>query len=319
VPNALPCQFAPGPLNGAICEKLNDAGALVPLPIKVAAGLPATIAEEAGDAVLSRFAAAAYASLGDSLQKAYAWMNSGTTPDFFKTWYVELFGWAFALAIAFAMPLALARSGKAAHEADAVEFVKGPSLAILLIAFGGFLPAAVGASTYFSDIFLTGQLMDRSGDDMQVIFDRMVSQIKGLESFGLATMGPVLVALTGVIGGVLLWIEFQLREYALYVVTLWTILTFALWASGKGQYERFSRAMSTLLGLIVFKFLAALMFFVSMRMMADPSDHDADPNVIGAILLIAIPVLTWTFYKAITHHDPQPGTKILVLYRFARR
>lgn len=304
----LPCGVIPSPLGQLACNAVEDAGP-IPNPVSIVGDAAGSVASAGADAVFSGLAAASTASMMDALEGMTKDLQTSSTPNMARTWFVDLYGWAWGLGIVLAFMLLAPRLAIAADEGDVKQFLTGPALLIAMLTIVGLVPLGVSLAVAGFDGPASTEVLKGVDSDFADWLKGVQANLINNNQHVDAVIAPFLLGLAGVIGWIIFQFQFLLREYALYLATLAEVIVLGLAMIGRAGWVWVWRVTLGLVGLITFRFLASVNLKIGVEVLMSKG-QGGDPMLIGAGILLAMPFLTWAFFKFITKTDFQPMSKI---------
>ena len=307
----LPCGAIPSPLGQLACNTLEDSGP-IPNPVSIVGDAAGTVASAGADAVFSGLAASSTASLMDALDGMAKDLQTSSAPNMARTWFIDLYGWAWGLAIVLAFMLLAPRLAIAADEGDVKGFLTGPALFVAMLTIVGLVPLGVSILVGYFDGTASTEVLKGVDSDFKAWLTEAQQKLIDNNQHVDAFVAPFLLGVAGVVGWIIFQFQFLLREYALYLFTLAEVLVLGLSLIGQAGKALVWRVTIALFGLIIFKFLASTNLKVGVEVLISKG-QGGDPMLIGAGILLAMPFLTWIAFKFLTNTDFQPMSKIRLI------
>ena len=323
IPN--PCKLIPDATARKICEKGAD---VVTNPVGAAGSAigsipgipnPVNVVQDAlgnfVDQILRQIASAEADATSYVLKEEASFINSSTTPALTASWFQPIYGLAFGLAFLIAVFMFGLRVVPAMRDGTYAEIPKGFMAILALLSLGSILPAAVGAWVLLCDGKIAPGWMSVAGQNANSTFDSVSSSFN--QSLAATNGVPVLPVLLPVIwlaiGFVLgLVTEFMLfiREAALYLFLVLTVITSALSAGGRLSGDSAWRPAKALFGLSIMKVAMALALTIGLGLISN-SGGGTVPLLLGVVVLAMTPAMGWGTYKWATQHHVRPPHSFL--------
>lgn len=301
---AIPCNLIPDPALKLVCEAGKVAAPLIPIPTPV---------EVAGNVAGSAFEAAAKSLLKmevdaviSVLQSQINYINKATTPALTADWFLKQYALIFGMSTFIALGNFYLRIGQSVKNLDAGDAGEGIVAIIAFFIASASLPFFVGAAVRICDGVIAKGLLDSALLDTGAGMGKLINNLQVYEFSG-AILIPIFLLAFGVIGGVLAFIELAVRELLLYLVTALEVFAFAMFVGKKWGIETFKSITFTLVGLIFFKVIMAFILLFGVQLLGS-GQGTTDAIVLGSMICLLVPVLTWAAYKKISNTQMQSSS-----------
>jgi hypothetical protein len=325
IPLPDPCKLIPDATARKICQKgtqvvANPVGAVgsaigsipgVPSPVNIVQDALGNFVDQ----ILRQIANAEADATSYVLKEEASFINSSTTPALTATWFQPIYGLAFGLAFFIAAFMFGLRVVPAMRDGTYAEIPKGFMAILALLSFGSILPAAVGAWVLLCDqkiapgwMSVAGQNANLTFDSISTTFSQSLSATNGLPV--LPVLLPVVWLAIGFVLGLITEFMLFIREAALYLFLVLTILTSALSAGGRLSGDSAWRPAKALFGLSIMKVAMALTLSIGLGLISN-SGGGPVPLLLGVVILAMTPAMGWGTYKWATQHHVRPPHSFL--------
>jgi len=248
-----------------------------------------------GDAVqgLTKSAAEGVASLLKDIAKL---VQTTTTPTFSAKWFTVIYAEIFGLGTLIAVALVAIRMIQGVAQEDASQVIKGPAALIAFVVGGGLIPWFVTGLVALDDKKIAPGLLSSANQNLDHVIFQLTHNLDSVEKTGLAWIVLLVIALIGVLGGVVVEFMLYFREIMLYVLVPAEVLALALWVGG----QRFGGFLAvTTSNLMAWILLPSIMAFVTKIALGLINSHqNANPVILGTIALVSVPIIgSWAMHR----------------------
>jgi hypothetical protein len=299
------CKLIPDPAARAKCFGRKPHGGIsIPNPIKGVEGLAGDVVHGIVGTIVSGFTNLEAKAVVFVLNEETKFVTSSTTPTFtaqwFKTEYIYILGMVAAAAvIGFYFSLT-----KSAIQGDVNAFGWSWLRVVAFFVLAPTVPLFVGALVTLCDKGVSPGLMSAFNSQTQSALqnvDKSINDWTALITGGTSTLLLTFVFLLfGLIGAAIAEIMLTFRELFLYVSTAGIVVAGALSVSGYGK-ELLNKSCLVTIALIFFKPVMALILVFGIGLLS--SGGGFQPIILGATTLIAMPIISLMFYRAVSGHD----------------
>jgi hypothetical protein len=196
------------------------------------------------------------------------------------------------------------RIGAAAKDQEAGEMVSAGWAVLTFLIVGALLPALVGLAVKACDEVIAPGWMNVAGQSATDTLNNMRVNFRESISASNNPVTPILLPLIflffGLIGGVLVEFMLLFRDGMVYLVTAAEVVALAAWVGGRWGVNSAFRTTMTLLGLVIFKVIVA--FILVMGLLLFGAHDGTSPVLLGAVILLMVPLLSWAAYRSVTGH-----------------
>ena len=300
-----PCDLIPDNAARKVCEAATNPlgtaiGAIpgIPSAQEVVGGLAEGIVEP----ILEQIAKAEIKAVAAALKAQAGFINSTTSVSLTKPWFLGPYGLIYGLAVFLAVALFYSRLAVAIKNSDPAAAGHAGFAILVFMIGGGFIPSLVGWLVHLFDNVMTPGWMAIAGNSTNETLNGLVEKLTDdpslVSSVG-AILLPLLFLFLGLIGGIVLEIMFFFREGMLYIFTAAEVVALALWVGRWWGADMVQRITFSLVGLILFKFIAAFILVIGLTLFGS---SDGSPIILGTVTLLMVPIMSVWAYRRISGH-----------------
>lgn len=314
IPN--PCDLIPDATARKICKYGTNPVAAAGAAVGAIPGIPnpvSVVSDALGnfvDQIMRQVANDEADAVSYVLKEEASFINSSTTPSLTAAWFQPIYAAAEGIAFLLAIMMFTLRVVPALKEGSLSDVPKGFAAVLTLISLGSILPAAVGAWVLLCDSQIAPGWMQVAGQNANSTFDSISSNFnQSLSATNGVPVLPILLPMlwlaVGFVLGLITELMLFVREAALYLFLVWTILAAALAAGGRMSSDSAWRPAKALFGLSLMKVAMAITLTIGLSMLSN-SGGGTVPLLLGVAVLAMVPAMGWGTYKWATQHHVQP-------------
>lgn len=315
------CSKIGDPVQKRVCEGLTQGGPGGHMPSLPSVGQTISAAIDPLDALqaampsfvkswLQGMAKAEAQSVASSLNSLIKNVNNSSVPNLNAHWFEIQYAPLLAIALYLAFSFLISRSARATRQGDPVEFGKGLAAFAIFVVSAGFIPSVVNRLTYVCDEVIAPAWLASAGSNIQSVLTNVATEMTKQNHYTEQLLMMVIILFGAVLAAAALALEFFVREAALYLFTIAFLFSYAMVVGGKWEFAKFWRTAAGLVGLIMFKVLAAIILTLAVGMLGHPSGN-TNPVIYGGLIIMILPWLTWMAYKWISGHNAQPSAIVM--------
>jgi hypothetical protein len=301
------CDLIPDGIARKICKAGTDP---VGTTFNAIPGIPSasSIAGDVAGAIvqpiLNQIASAEADAVASVLQNEVKFVNATTTPALSADWFTRQYAIVFGMSLFLGLGMFYLRIGAAAKDQEAGEMVSAGWAVLTFLIVGALLPALVGLAVKACDEVIAPGWMNVAGQSATDTLNNMRVNFRESISASNNPVTPILLPLIflffGLIGGVLVEFMLLFRDGMVYLVTAAEVVALAAWVGGRWGVNSAFRTTMTLLGLVIFKVIVA--FILVMGLLLFGAHDGTSPVLLGAVILLMVPLLSWAAYRSVTGH-----------------
>ena len=299
------CKLVPNPVARNKCFGNRPHGGIsIPNPIKGVEHLVGGAVHGIVGTIVTGFTNLESKTVVFVLNEETKFVSSSTTPTFTAQWYKTEYEYILGM-VAVAAVIGLYFSlTKSALQGDVNAFGWSWLRGLAFFVLAPTVPLFVGALVALCDKGVSPALMSTFSGQTQVALqhvDKSINDWTALVTGGTTTLALTFVFLLfGLIGSAIAEVMLTFRELFLYVSTAGIVVAGALSVSGYGR-ELLNKSCLVTIALILFKPVMALILVIGIGTLS--SGGGFQPIILGATTLIAMPIISMMFYRAVSNHD----------------
>jgi len=309
-----PCDLIPDGAARTACKAVTDpvgtaVGAIpgIPSPTDVVGDVANAIVQP----ILNQVAQAEADAVLYVLKETTKFVDTSTTPVITANWFLRLYAIVFGMAIPLGIIMFYMKVVAGVRDQDLGGIGASFFSLMGLITLGGLLPGVVGLLVIEMDNKVAPGWMSTAGasasDSLNNLGVDFSKSISASNNPVIPILLPLLFLFFGLIGGLLIELMLLFREAMLYVVTATEIVAMAMVVSGRWGADSFWRTTRRLAVLCCFKPIVAFILTIGVLLLG--SGGGAPPALMGSVVLLMVPILSWAAYRNWGDHPIQflPG------------